>query len=127
MTEKKDWGDLKDFTPARKVKELKPMVTISKGGGLKFNEDFFTASKIKDRKIKSMKMLYSKNNRAMVLIIKNLNTLNAFRFCGKNFSNLKAKSFFDQFEIDIEKYVGKYSLVLENVPKKGKGWIIYLK
>ena len=126
MNKKIKWEDLIDFTPAQKSKELVPTVSISKTGSLKFNEDFFTVAKIKDRNIKSLRISFSKNNQAIVLIVKNIDALNSFKFVGKSKSNIKVKSFFDQFKIDYKKHVGKYSLVLEKIPKKGMSWIIHL-
>jgi len=127
MKEQKNWGDLKAFTPGEKSKELKPIVTISKTGSLKFNAAFFTAGKIKNPKIKSLKLSYSENNQAIVLTVKNTSTLNHFKFSGKTLSNVKAKRFFEQFKIDVKKHAGIYTLVLEKIPKKGKPWIIYLE
>ena len=127
MKDQKNWGDLQAFSPKKKAKELKPEVLISKTGSLKFNQAFFTAVKVKDPKIKAIKISYSKNNEAIVLTVKNSGPLDSFKFSGKSFLNVKAKPFFDRFEIDVKKCSGKYPIVSEKIPQKGKSWVIYLE
>ncbi len=70
---------------------------------------------------------FSKANNAIVFnFIATEDSPGAIKISFRGNATLAARSFFDYYAIDIDKYTGKYLARFENIPSLGRFWVLYL-
>lgn len=120
-----DWSDLEIFKKVRS-RFSNPIIKINKDKTLRFNNAFITILN-KNNKFKYVILSFSKHKNAIVFDFTNNNTLEGIFTVtvNKTYYIIGAKSFFNYYSIDIDKYNGKYKPKLENINEK-YFYVIYL-
>ncbi len=121
-----NWPDLEKFTSAG-AKLANLYVYISPRKSLTFNSGFIHRAKKEIDNATHLVFSYSRSKNAIVFEFTDDNEdPGAFKITkGANYS-VNAVSFFNYYGIDAQKAQGKYIPKLENIPKRGNCWVIYL-
>lgn len=132
MNYNESWGDLNDFVKTR-TKSTGPNITISKHGVTILSIGFLRAAKDQILNKTHVTLSYSKAKNAIVFgFTGNESFPGAIKMTVRdkvsNSSNasISTRSFFANYGISIEKYAGRYTAKLEDIPGRGLSWVLYL-
>lgn len=126
-----EWGDLEIFLQTR-TKAVGPLITISNNKIITLSVGFLRHAKSQVADNTYVILSFSRTKNAIVFkFIPDDNSPGAIKMSirDKNVNsgaNLAAKSFFAFYEIEVEKYVGRYTAKLEEIPGRGPSWVVYL-
>lgn len=120
-----DWGDLELFQNSG-AKTGTPYITITTFKTLNLSAGFVHDAKEQMQDKKYVELRYSKAKNAIVLNFVDIASRTSFKLTKalhtSNFS-ISATSFFNHYNITEQ---GRFEAKLENIPKMGQTWVIYL-
>lgn len=128
MNDKEDskWADLETFSRVG-TKRGEPYISISPNRFFTFSAGFVHQAKDQIGNNSYVLLLYSKSQNAIVFEFTNNDKQSGALKFSKNINAIvSARSFFNFYNIDIQKYAGKYLAKKENIPSKGNQWVVYL-
>ena len=129
MSDKKtlDWTDLDKFKDVgTRLPSKTPTIRLNKNRSFAFSKSFQRAAE--DQLKEYVIFSYSKSNKAIVLeFTEDNNVPGVVKLSGGSSTKyVAARSFFNYYQLDAEKYQGRYTPELIEIPGKGKLWVIFL-
>lgn len=127
-----EWGDLEDFRQTR-TRMTGPIITISENRIITLSVGFLRNAKEQLSGNTHTILSYSRARNAIVFrFVPDENLPGAIKISIRDITtnsssgNLAAKSFFAFYSIDVDKYTGRYTAKLENIPGREPSWVLYL-
>src|SRR5271154_2528187 len=127
-----NWLDLEPFS-RRNSKIGSPLVTINVRKLIAFSTGFMHFAKEQITDMTHVALYFSKANNAIIFRFGKKGDEIILTYTkivkpvpGRGNAIITARKFFNYYDIDIEKYAGKYLAELVDIPNLGKLWSIYL-
>lgn len=117
-----EWDDLEKFEKSQDPRTKNPLISINKVKRISFSNGFFkcAAEEIDDNKF--VDLFFSRSKNAILFKFEKNSSKKSYGLSRM----ISPTAFFDTYEIDAEKYHGKYIPKKEEIEGHGTFWVIYL-